>query len=534
MTSVDPVFAALIDRSQSAEAQVQHGDTMESTRDGPKSTTRPPLSRPFPHQSDAHGAKRRSLLPQPGHTRHTSLLSGTTTARPGARTEDAAFERTQPKSIRHTLAVSQEVRTKSMTTAVQSLRPCPEPQTAKLARSGSLRIPGLPLKHGPSIGIVSHSRVQSAGNVAVLPTEVAIAKTANERPRSLLVAPYSTSKSNNDPVNSGSTAPRTSARLAGMNRTASVKLSAEKSNGSGGTRSAVRPGDPVAMQPRRREITNEEATRTARPAFTTLQQHFTPRKIGKPPTSLFLHPTLPADSSSLSSEVVSLQSELLQLYLLHRSSAQMERRWQVSAKRSLQMTFEEVVGLHQTMLKHEQAGQEQKNLQAFIEWSNQSSSTSLNEKTQLLSGSLHELPALVEPGGRFQRLVGEYERWMVRVESMRSARVSMSNNRSDLGPVEGLGDLWKVENAALIRKITSLAHDLGHLDQTSPGSSINCVVETCSALLQAFSDELQTMQSIEADVVSKEKDYVEACLQAIALDVGFCLDTTWETAMWRT
>jgi hypothetical protein len=495
---------------------------------------RPSLDRPPPRQSDAHGAKRRSLLPQPGHTRHTSLLSGTTTARPGARTEGEALERTQPPSVRNVPAVSQEVGTKSIKTALQSLRPCPEPQTARLARSRSLRIPGLPIKPGPSIGIVSHSRVQSTSNIAIPPTEVVQAKTANGRPRSLLVAPYSTSKSNSVPANSSSTAPRTSARLAGVNRTASVKLSAGKSNGSGGTHSAVRPEDPVATQPGRREITNEETTRTARPAFTTLQQHFTPRKIGKPPTSLFLHPILPADANSLSSEIVSLQSELLQLHLLHRLSAQMERRWQISAKRSLQMTFEEVAGLHQTMLKHERFGQEQKNLQVLIEWSNRSPAKSLNEYTQLLSGPLHELPSLVEPAGRFQRLVGEYEQWMVRVESMRSVRVSMNDNRSNLGPVEGLGDLWKAENAALVRKITSLAHDLGHLDQSSPGSSIDCVVDTCSALLRTISDELQTMQSIEADVVSKEKDYVEACLQAIALDVSSCLDTAWETAAWRT
>lgn len=456
------------------------------------------------------------------------------TAKKTARTEGSASERTHPRLIQQTPADLEEVGKESITTASGSLRPRPEPQTARLARSGSLRIPGVSLKPVPSIESTSHSRAQSTSNVPILPTEVVQTKTANERPRSLLVAPYSTSRSNCTSENATFTAPRTSIRLAGMNRTASVTLGAQKTSGSGSTRVAARPEDPAALQPRRREVTNEDAPKIARPAFTTLQQHFTPRKTGKLPTSIFLHPTLPADANSLSSEILGLQSELLQLHLLHRSSAQTERRWQVSAKRRLHVKFDEVAKLHQALIEDEQAGQEQRNLQVLIEWSNRTPSASMVEYIQSLSGPLHELPSLVEPGGRFQRLVGEYEQWMLRVEHLRPARVSMSDNRNDLRPVGGLGDLWKAENAALVRKVTSLARDLNGLGQTPPGSSVTSVVGTCSALLQACLDELQTMRSIEADVVSKEKDHVEAHLKAIALDVVSCLDTRLEAAAWRT
>jgi hypothetical protein len=274
----------------------------------------------------------------------------------------------------------------------------------------------------------------------------------------------------------------------------------------------------------------EEPKKSARPAFSTLQQHFTPRKTGKAPTATFLHPAPVTTSNSLPPELVSLQIDLLQLHLLHENATKLSREWEISAKRKLHTKFDEVASMYHVMLEHERFGQEQKNLQALLEWTGDKSSASLVEHVQVLSGPLHELPSLVQTGGRFQRLVGAFEQWVTWVEEVQSAR----HNRTEagLGSLEGLGDAWKGENAALMRKLTSFARDLDGLSQPAAGSSISSIVDSCKKLLEGLLEELQIMQTIETDVVSKEKEWVETRLQGIANDIGSFL--TEEVPAWRT
>jgi hypothetical protein len=201
----------------------------------------------------------------------------------------------------------------------------------------------------------------------------------------------------------------------------------------------------------------------------------------------------------------------------------------------LHKKFLEVASLHQAMLKYERAGQEQKNLQALLEWSGGPSSMGLVEYVQILSGPLHELPSLLEPGGRCERLVEEFERWMARVEYLWSNRSDSTMSDGDSRSIEGLGDNWQGENMALIRKVTSFARDLEQIREPSSGSSIACIVETCTMLLRGLSEELQLMQALEVGVVAKEKQWVEARLQAIARDAGACsTDMDKETAAWRS
>jgi hypothetical protein len=159
----------------------------------------------------------------------------------------------------------------------------------------------------------------------------------------------------------------------------------------------------------------------------------------------------------------------------------------------------------------------------------------LVEYVQILSGPLHELPSLLEPGGRCERLVEEFERWMARVEYLWSNRSHSTMSDGDSRSIEGLGDNWQGENMALIRKVTSFARDLEQIREPSSGSSIACIVETCTMLLRGLSEELQLMQALEVGVVAKEKQWVEARLQAIARDAGACsTDMDKETAAWRS
>lgn len=408
-----------------------------------------------------------------------------------------------------------------------------EPPSAGLGRSRSLRKPGTSTQSAQPAPSGIHARTQS-GSTSGLRREVSNVESSSARPRSLLVAPRGHIKSNNMSAESAPVAPRTSARLAGLSRTTSIKTKPDSVNSGVATQPAPRADDPVGSHSRHRGIPKEETTKTARPAFSTLQQHFTPRKTGKAPTSTFLHPAPASGDNSLPPEILSLQSELLQLHLLHATSAEVSQQWHASARRTLHNKFEEVASLHQAMLEYERAGQEQKNLQALLEWSTGTSSLGLVEYIQILSGPLHELPSLLEPGGRAERLTNEFEHWVSRVEGFWSARHSATINDGNMESVEGLGDSWKAENAALTRKVTSFARDLDQVHQPVSGSSIASLVDTCRKLLRGLADELHVMHTIEAVVGSKEKEWVEARLQAIARDAGtYSVDTEEEIAAWR-
>lgn len=185
--------------------------------------------------------------------------------------------------------------------------------------------------------------------------------------------------------------------------------------------------------------------------------------------------------------------------------------------------------MYQVMLEHERSGQEQKNLQALLEWTGGKASGSLIEHIQVLSGPLHELPSLVQTGGRFQRHVAAFEQWVSWVEEVRATRQDRAEG--EMGSIEGLGDAWKAENAALMRKLTSFARDLSGLSQPAAGSSIATIVNCCESLLDGILEELRVMQTIEVDVVSNEKEWVETRLQGIAADVSSVLVD--ETPAWR-
>ncbi|KAF2034354.1 hypothetical protein EK21DRAFT_56635 [Setomelanomma holmii] len=504
-----------------------------------KSRLRPPQSRTSSYQNDADVSKRRSLLPQPGQTRHTSHLPDATPSRQETKFQPAVVARPRPKSMyQNGTSFSQLRETNEKSTVSRSIRPPnsiskpSEPQIAGLDQTRSLRRPNAPAQPVATTRTISHARAQSTSNVTSSRRDATNTKLI--LPKSQLTAPSTSTKPQTVHGDAQTAVPRASARLAGLSRTDSIKIRSELPGGGLTAQSASRPEDPTAMPPRRREVTKEEHTKTARPAFSTLQQHFTPRKTGKAPTSTFLHPAPVPDARSLPPEIISLQSVLLQLHLLHTKSAEVSRRWQVSAKRSLHKKFEEVASLHQAMLDYERAGQEQKNLQALLEWTAGTSSTKLIEYIKVLSGPLHELPVLVEPGGRFQRLIDDFENWILRVEKTWSARLSTSIGHDGPESIESLGDSWKAENTALIRKVISYSRELEHAGQPASESSIACIIATCKTLLKGLSDELNIMQEIEAEVAIREKEWVAARFQAIARDVdSYSLQADSETAAWR-
>ncbi|USP82733.1 uncharacterized protein yc1106_10007 [Curvularia clavata] len=511
-------------------------------------------------QSDTEGAKPRSLLPQPGQHRYntrSSILpepsepevedksrsSGDAPLPPNAatsvqesQTPGTAPGKLRPRSMYQHGTPSSQLAGQGDKAGSRSMRPpasLTKPAEASkigLGRSQSLRKPGTTSQISQPSALGGHARTQSTSTISTARREIAKPTTASERPKSLLAAPSRSSKTSTTSADTLPSTSRTSARTTGLSRLGSVRTKSDVPTASA---AASKLEESSTAQTRRKETAVEEPKKTSRPAFTTLQQHFTPRKAGKAPTSTFINPAPQPASNSLPPEIANLQSELLQLHLLHQSSAEISRSWEQSAKRALHTKFDEVSSLHQVMLENERAGQEQKNLQSLLEWST-GSTAGLVEHVQILSEPLHELPSLVEPGGRLQRLVAEFEQWISWVQEIRSARQGNAVSDKALGTIEGLGDSWKAEAAALIRKLTVFTRDLEKLAPPTPGSSIASMVDACMSILRGILDELQTMQKIEVEVVAREKLWVEDRLRTIARDVEtHILDAGGEAVAWR-
>jgi hypothetical protein len=342
-----------------------------------------------------------------------------------------------------------------------------------------------------------------------------------------------------DSENSGvRSSQRISNMKAGLKRTASTTSKPERPDSSASTGTTdTDPALSTSSTGRRREPVKGDGARRPRPAFSTLQQHFTPKKTVKALTSTFINPPAqdPAASGTMSADVIRLQAELLQLHLLHESSAQTSRQWELSAKRKLHQKFDEVASMYQIMRDNERQIREQVNLRALQDWNSGDTSFGLAENIQLLSAPLHELPALVDPGGRYMRLTDDFEEWMnwvSRVWEKRERRLQEGGR--DLDSAEGLGDAWKAENAALTRKLTVFSRDLETLAEPAAGSSVAAMVSCCRQLLRGMLEELQTMQSIEMEVVLREREWIEGGLAALAEDIGaHPVETQESSESWR-
>jgi hypothetical protein len=257
--------------------------------------------------------------------------------------------------------------------------------------------------------------------------------------------------------------------------------------------------------------------------------------VGKAATSTFLHPSAPdVGPNTISSDIASLQAELLQLHLLHEASVPTTKQWELSAMERLHDQFDHATKLYRTMRTEELQGQEQKNIRALRDWSTEQPNCSLAEHIQILSGPLQELPSLVDSDGRFGRLIEDFEQWIKWADEVSAARtLDAEMNRPTLESVEALGDTWKAENAALTRKLTSYSRDLGRLTQPASGSSIASVVTFCQQLVDGLLDELQIMRKIERDIVAREQKWVETGLKSIARDVGSLIGTDDDSGVWR-
>ncbi|KAG6027304.1 hypothetical protein E4U19_002111 [Claviceps sp. Clav32 group G5] len=272
-----------------------------------------------------------------------------------------------------------------------------------------------------------------------------------------------------------------------------------------------------------------------RPAFSTLQQHYSPAKTQapKPLTSAILAPPSPSKlpANIAASAVTSkLQAELLQLHLLHRDAGAVYTEWQASAEDTLRSRFHDLKVESGEVAERERSVLEGENMLALRQWARGGGAgKDLEGRIQLLDEIVTSLWVLSEPAGRYARLVRRFERFVDRAcdaEDARGSSLGDAQGEEEEGAldrlfVEELDAGWKGEVAILTRRLEMWKGQFQSIDdfvgsgtgiaveERGSSSALERMLEGVRGLLQGMLDELYAMEEMEALVLAREEAWIE-------------------------
>ncbi|KAK3692541.1 hypothetical protein B0T22DRAFT_447494 [Podospora appendiculata] len=283
-----------------------------------------------------------------------------------------------------------------------------------------------------------------------------------------------------------------------------------------------------------------------RPAFSTLQQHYSPAKslAPKPTTASILAPPSPSKlpaNVAISAETSRLQTELLQLHLLHAHSATVAAQWRASAKHALGQRFAEVVRAGDDASRGETEAVERANAAALLAWGGDGARGGglVEEKVQVLDTVLCGLWSLGEPGGRYARVMRRFEKWVERVVEVGEARrrwaageevgmgmVLLAGEEKEKKQSLGLDGPWRDECRALRRRLDEWRRGVDGLerdcrqhvlmgrevdgDDGEAPSSLVRILTACASLVRDMLAELDEMELMEREAVAEENLWVRA------------------------
>lgn len=259
-----------------------------------------------------------------------------------------------------------------------------------------------------------------------------------------------------------------------------------------------------------------------KPTFSTLQQHFTPRRAPKDATPSFStrlqneqHMT-----DRLSREYADLKLDLLQLHMLHRNSSTIQQEWQHSAEDRFRARFHDLALAHKSLTTREGEFQEQVNAWAFIAWGSGTDGLTIEHKVLVLSGILSEVWDLSEPNGKYSCLLESFEHWHARASRVLQLQKQPDVSQTGLvSSMEGIGDGWKAEVALLQSKVHSFHEQIGVLGEVQPQSDLARCLVSLSSVLSNMMEELDLVQRIEGQMVLQGQTWIKKSIDRLAADV---------------
>ena len=267
----------------------------------------------------------------------------------------------------------------------------------------------------------------------------------------------------------------------------------------------------------------QSSMKHVRPAFSAMQQHFSPKKNNQ------LNPSTPSsqptsEATSPSADIFHLQMELAQLHLLHRSMLSVQMQWEKSAKGSFEHRFSALYERHIELKEIAHQQQTLINQLSLVHWSQGKSGAQIAEKVQLLSHSVSDVCNLLDLEGKYTHILDVFESWFTQALQVRNQRDSNDSygreNGRDLDFIDGIGDGWKAETMVLERELTYAARDLDSFGEVSNTSSLCRILSTYKKLVVGLLEELDLIQWIENEIMSQESAWIESTIHKLASNVS--------------
>ena len=256
----------------------------------------------------------------------------------------------------------------------------------------------------------------------------------------------------------------------------------------------------------------------SRPTFSTFQQHYSPAKsaLPKPPVPSSRHTktaSIAEEDSTITFEVAEQQVELLQLSLLHQSSTKTSKQYLDSAYRRLGQKHARIRKELNSIIAAESEHQKHANLEALYAWC--PDPAFLLENLQTLARVHHDVCAMTDPGSRYAEVLETFEAWIAAGES----RTATAPDRTNLF-LDALPDRWREGHASVALKARAMQRELVTLPPLPTGmgaddaedtatTSLETLMRTCKTLVDRTLKEMDMMDKLEKELLSREKTRIE-------------------------
>ena len=265
----------------------------------------------------------------------------------------------------------------------------------------------------------------------------------------------------------------------------------------------------------------QSSLKVSKPAFSAMQQHYSPKKKLSP-----LAPNEPSTAAKASDsdyiESANLQVELSQLHMMHRSAASVQCQWEQSAKNICQSRFNELCVRHIELKEIAHQQRTLLNQLALVEWCQGVPSAHIAEKVQQVSRNIADIRSLLEPEGKYSRVLGIFQSWFARARQVESSRDAHNDSfkGEDLVFIEGIGDGWKAEAMVLERELTYFLRELKAFGEIRAVSSLGRILSLHRTLVSNLLEELDVIQWIENETMLREGMLVEQTISKLSSNVS--------------
>ncbi|KAF7181371.1 hypothetical protein CNMCM7691_000589 [Aspergillus felis] len=289
--------------------------------------------------------------------------------------------------------------------------------------------------------------------------------------------------------------------------------------------------------------------------FTTYQQQFSPRKVVRPAALSAARASADGEDSLIPTtwpEIAALQTELLQLSLLHSSSLQQMAALETESEEQLQTKYDAVAKTYRAIVGGEKKCQRLLNGQALNHWLENASEhggrQNFAAQIQVFSQLVQEVCDSTDSlGGRYTMLVREFEEWFRKAQAIESMRLHREQgDASHVVFIDPIDRVWKDEVHAMTMKLEQSLRQLQSLDiagydgpeQVLADAALVRTAKGLDVMIASMVDELKAIRRIEAQIVRLERQWVSQLTAELAAthprDARGPRPGMWRTALLRS